>query len=72
MKAAIASDHGGFELKQGLIKHYKGKGLTFVDFGTDSDPLVYEPLFSLSPCGGRHWQSPCTDPFHAYWQDSGG
>lgn len=34
MKIAIASDHGGFELKQGLIEHYKGRNLELVDEGT--------------------------------------
>lgn len=37
MKIAIASDHGGFTLKQELIKHYASKGLTFADLGTHSE-----------------------------------
>ena len=36
MKISIASDHGGFELKQQLIAHYKSLGITFADFGTSS------------------------------------
>ena len=31
---AIASDHGGFELKQELMKHLASKGLEYRDFGT--------------------------------------
>lgn len=37
MKIAIASDHGGFTLKQELIKHYASKGLAFADLGTHSE-----------------------------------
>lgn len=36
MKISIASDHGGFELKQQLIEHYKTIGLTLQDLGTSS------------------------------------
>ena len=36
MNIAIASDHGGFELKQRLIEHYKTKGQRLEDLGTCS------------------------------------
>lgn len=36
MNISIASDHGGFELKQQLIAHYKSLGITFTDLGTSS------------------------------------
>ena len=36
MKIAIASDHGGFELKQNLIEYYKKQGLMLEDLGTYS------------------------------------
>lgn len=36
MKIAIASDHGGFELKQNLINHYKNQGVILEDLGTNS------------------------------------
>ena len=36
MKIAIASDHGGFELKQRVIDHYKDSDITFIDLGTSS------------------------------------
>ncbi|MDR1694399.1 MAG: ribose 5-phosphate isomerase B [Lactobacillaceae bacterium] len=36
MKIAIGSDHGGFELKQELIEHYKGSDIELVDEGTYS------------------------------------
>ncbi|MBP3736929.1 MAG: ribose 5-phosphate isomerase B [Lachnospiraceae bacterium] len=31
---ALASDHGGFELKQAVIEHLKERGLEYRDFGT--------------------------------------
>ncbi len=31
---AIGSDHGGFQLKQAIMKHLKQRGETFQDFGT--------------------------------------
>ncbi|MBE6452580.1 MAG: ribose 5-phosphate isomerase B [Alphaproteobacteria bacterium] len=37
MKIAIASDHGGFELKQKLIKYYEKQDLRLVDLGTHSE-----------------------------------
>lgn len=36
MKIAIASDHGGFELKQALINHYVEKDIVLNDLGTHS------------------------------------
>ncbi len=36
MKIAIASDHGGFELKQELIDHYAKEGVVLQNLGTDS------------------------------------
>lgn len=35
-KIAIGSDHGGFELKQKLVEHYKNQGLYLIDEGTCS------------------------------------
>ena len=36
MKIVIASDHGGFELKQNLIDYYKKQGIVLEDLGTHS------------------------------------
>ena len=36
MNIAIASDHGGFELKQQLIEHFAAKGQILEDLGTCS------------------------------------
>jgi len=37
---AIASDHGGFELKEKIKNHLTEKGVEFKDFGTDSESSV--------------------------------
>ena len=36
MNIAIASDHGGFELKQNLIDYYQKQGINLEDLGTHS------------------------------------
>jgi ribose 5-phosphate isomerase B len=41
----IGSDHGGFELKQYLIKKLSGEGFQFMDFGTHSEKSVDYPDF---------------------------
>ena len=42
MKIAIASDHGGFELKQELIRHYADLGIILQDLGThNTDSCAY-------------------------------
>lgn len=43
---AIASDHGGYELKTSLIKEIEGKGMTVVDLGTDGPESVDYPDFA--------------------------
>ena len=45
MKIAIASDHGGFELKQKLIAHYAQNGMVFTDLGThNTDSCDYPDM----------------------------
>lgn len=43
MKIAIAADHGGFELKESLKKHYDKKGINLIDRGTFSPDSVDYP-----------------------------
>lgn len=43
---AIASDHGGYELKASLIKEIEAKGLTVVDLGTYGPESVDYPEFA--------------------------
>lgn len=44
MKIAIASDHGGFELKNKIIAYFKS--LNFLDFGTNSTDSVDYPDYA--------------------------
>ncbi len=43
---AIASDHGGFDLKEAVRKHLEEKGITCKDFGTDSKASCDYPDFA--------------------------
>lgn len=43
---AIACDHGGYELKQEILKHLEKRGETFVDFGCDSTQAVDYPIYA--------------------------
>lgn len=45
MKISIASDHGGFVLKEAVKKHLEEKGYEVVDFGTDSPASCDYPDF---------------------------
>ena len=47
MKIAIGSDHAGFELKQRLIAYLKKDGLTYKDFGTDSEASCDYPDYAF-------------------------
>lgn len=47
MKIAIGSDHGGYELKQGLIKFIKEEGYEALDFGTHSKESCDYPLIGF-------------------------
>jgi deoxyribose-phosphate aldolase len=46
MKIAIGADHGGFELKQRLIEHLRGRGHEVHDLGTGSAEAVDYPVFA--------------------------
>lgn len=50
MKIGIGSDHGGFELKQALIEHYKKKKMKFADYGTNSTELCDYPDVAKPVC----------------------
>lgn len=41
----IGSDHGGFELKQYIIKKLSAKGYNFKDYGTNSEDSIDYPDF---------------------------
>lgn len=47
MKIAMGSDHGGFQLKQAVMKHLKEKGIEIKDFGTLSEESCDYPDYAL-------------------------
>jgi len=50
MKIAIASDHGGFELKEIVKKHLEERDLQVMDLGTNSSESVDYPFYGKA-CG---------------------
>ena len=48
MNISIASDHGGYELKESIIKSLDQ--FSFIDLGTNSNESVHYPLFSDLVC----------------------
>ena len=48
MKIALASDHGGFQLKEQIAAYLREQGIDFRDFGTDSELAVDYPDFALA------------------------
>ncbi|MCR5638499.1 MAG: RpiB/LacA/LacB family sugar-phosphate isomerase, partial [Lachnospiraceae bacterium] len=53
---AIGCDHGGYELKQEIMKHLEERGLEYKDYGTYSSASVDYPEFAkkvaLAVAGG--------------------
>lgn len=45
MKLVLASDHGGYELKEEIKKHLEGKGYEIEDIGTHSTESVDYPKY---------------------------
>ena len=43
---AIGSDHGGFALKQAVMKHLDARGLAYKDFGTYSEASCDYPVYA--------------------------
>ena len=43
---AVASDHGGFALKQAIVRHLTGKGVAVKDVGTHSTEACDYPVFA--------------------------
>ncbi|HBM74188.1 MAG TPA: ribose 5-phosphate isomerase B [Clostridiaceae bacterium] len=48
MKIAVGSDHGGFHLKQVVMKHLDELGLEYKDFGCESCASVDYPDYALA------------------------
>ena len=43
---ALGCDHGGYELKQEIIKYLEEKGIPYKDFGCDSTKSVDYPIYA--------------------------
>lgn len=43
---AIGCDHGGYELKQEIMKHLDERGLEYKDFGTNSTASTDYPIYA--------------------------
>lgn len=43
---AIGCDHGGYELKQEILKYLDEKGIEYKDFGCDSTEAVDYPIYA--------------------------
>ena len=52
MKIAIASDHGGYELKEELKKHLEERKIAYRDYGTDSTASVDYPDYAEKAAEG--------------------
>jgi len=50
MKIAIASDHGGYALKEEIKKHLTERGTEFTDYGTDSAESCDYPAYAEKAC----------------------
>lgn len=44
-KIALASDHGGFTLKEAIQKHLEARGFDVIDLGTNSEESVDYPVY---------------------------
>ncbi len=52
MKIGIASDHGGYELKEYVKEYLKEEGIEYIDYGTDSLNSVDYPDCGLKVAEG--------------------
>jgi len=48
MRVALGSDHGGYELKEVILKHLEAQGLTVQDLGTYSSDSVDYPKYGFA------------------------
>ncbi|PKM54308.1 MAG: ribose 5-phosphate isomerase B [Firmicutes bacterium HGW-Firmicutes-5] len=47
---AIGCDHGGYALKQEIIKEFDEKGISYIDFGTHDEASVDYPDYAKKVC----------------------
>ena len=51
MRVAIASDHGGFDLKQSVLEYLKENEIEYTDFGCYNLDSVDYPDYAVPVCG---------------------
>ena len=51
MRVALGSDHGGFELKQEIIKYLEEKQIAYKDYGCHSTESTDYPIYGILVCG---------------------
>lgn len=56
MKIAVASDHGGFALKELVKKHLEQRNLEVLDIGTHSEESVDYPVSRQTLRGGGRFR----------------
>jgi len=71
MKLVIASDHGGFRLKEEVKAHLTEKGIEFTDYGTHTPERCDYPLIAEKAAravGGGTVREGRTEPLiRAFW-----
>ena len=72
MKLVIASDHGGFRLKEEVKAHLTEKGIEFTDYGTHTPERCDYPLIAekAAPAGagGGPFEGPPSEPLiRVFW-----
>ena len=50
MKIAIGCDHGAYDLKEHLKKHFDENGIEYIDVGCDSKASVHYPIYAKEVC----------------------
>ena len=45
MKIAVASDHGGYRLKERIKEYLRSRNIEVMDLGTDSEESVDYPVY---------------------------
>ena len=50
MKIALASDHGGFKLKEEIYNYLTQKNIEVLDLGTNSSESCDYPIFAQKVC----------------------
>ena len=50
MKIAIGCDHGAYDLKEHLKKHFDEMGIEYIDVGTNSTASVHYPVYAKEVC----------------------